>query len=171
MDFQAQDDQVALQEFAEAGLVLHDYQQNYLVNGKVRVSFFVPETHLVKVLQPLQDPTVRVGTLVELFKTKCLVSAVRSKTRDWVDLYLLLQGHGFTMRDYRAAFIEAGAESQYETGLSRLCSGAPQRDDEGYAHLLPHPPKLEEMTAFFRAQRDKLEVDLAAEAVQTRRLA
>jgi Nucleotidyl transferase AbiEii toxin, Type IV TA system len=167
-DLQRQDDEATTQEFADAGLVLHEYQQNYLVNQKVKVSFFAPEPPLAKVLKGLPEPTARVATLEELFKAKCLVSASRSKTRDWIDLYLLLREHNFTLRDYRAAFEEAGVSSQCDTGLSRLCSGVPQKDDEGYAHLLSNPPTLEEMKAYFTAQRNKLEVELAAEAARRR---
>jgi len=165
-DFQPQEDEAAIQEFAEAGLDLRDYQQNYLVNGKVKVSLFAPGPPLAKVLHGLPEATARVATLAELFKAKSLVSAQRSKTRDWVDLYLLLREHGFTLRDYRATFAEADIASQYETGLTRLCSGVPQKDDEGYAHLLPNPPTLAEMKAFFTRQRDQLEIELAAEALK-----
>ena len=167
-DFQPQDDEATVQEFADAGLDLHDYQQNYLVNGSVKVSFFAPEPPLASVLQHPPEPTARVGTLAELFKAKCLVSAQRSKTRDWLDLYLLMRDHGFTLRDYRAAFAVAGVASQSDVGLSRLCSGVPQKDDEGYAHLLPNPPTLAEMKAFFTSQRDQLEVELASEAYARR---
>lgn len=165
-DFQRQDDEATLQQFAEAGLALHDYQQNYLVNQKVKVSFFAPEAPMIRLLNGQPEPKARVATLPELFKTKALVSASRSKTRDWVDLYLLLRDHGFTFRDYHDAFEEAGVSAQRDIGLGRLCSGTPQRDDEGYAHLLPNPPTLEQMKAFFVAQRDNLEVKLAAEAAQ-----
>ncbi|PWU20219.1 MAG: hypothetical protein C5B50_04535 [Verrucomicrobia bacterium] len=165
-DFQLQEDQATTDEFADAGLDIHDFHQNYLVDGRVRVSFFAPEPPLVAVLRGAAEATVRVASLPELFKSKCLVSAQRSKTRDWVDLYLLLRDHGFTMRDYRAAFVKAGEVSQYETGLSRICSGVPQRDDEGYAHLLSNAPSVEEMKKFFVAKRDQLEVELAAEALQ-----
>jgi len=166
--FQPVDDEVAVQEFVDSGLELHDYQQNYLVKNKVKVSFFAPEASLLKVLQPSSQIKVRIATLAELFKTKCLVSAQRSKTRDWVDLYLLLRDHGFTLRDYRAAFVEAGVASQCDVGLARLCSGEPQKDDEGYAHLLPYPPSLAEMKTFFSGQRDQLEIELAAEAMRQR---
>jgi len=163
-DFQWHEDEATIQQFEDSTLEFHDYQQNFLMNGKVRVSFFAAEPPLAKVLAAAPEPKVRVATLPELFKAKCLVSAVRSKTRDWLDLFLLLRDHNFTLRDYRAAFAEAGIASQSEIGLSRLCSGSPQRDDEGYAHLLPNPPSLAEMTAFFRAKRDQLEVDLAKQA-------
>jgi hypothetical protein len=162
-DFQPVHDEATISEFHDSGLDLHDFQQNYLVNNNVRVSFFAPEPSMLKVLEPAGS-AVRLGTLVELFKTKCLVSAQRSKTRDWLDLYLLLRDYGFTMRDYHAAFVEAGLATQCDTALSRLSSGVPQKDDEGYAHLLSNPPPLDEMTAFFVKQREQLEIELATEA-------
>jgi hypothetical protein len=115
------------------------------------------------VLTEQAEARLRIASLKELFRAKCLVSAARSKTRDWIDLYLLLRDHGFTLRDYHAAFVEAGVAAQCDIGLSRLCSGVPQRDDEGYAHLMPNPPSLEAMKQFFIAQRDRLEIDWAAE--------
>jgi hypothetical protein len=49
--------------------------------------------------------------------------------------------------------------------MGRICSGLPQGDDEGYKQLIPGvAPSVEEMRDFFRAQRDTLEVELAAEA-------
>ncbi len=53
---------------------------------------------------------MQIGTLLELFNAKSLVLAVRSKTRDWLDLYLLMRDHGFDLNDYRQAFIEAGPD-------------------------------------------------------------
>jgi DNA-binding transcriptional MerR regulator len=162
--FTRNDDEAAVQEFAEVGMELHDYQQDYLVNEVVKVSFFAPDEAQQKVFSAAMNTGVRVATLPEIFKSKALVSALRSKTRDWLDLFLLLRDHGFSLRDYRAAFVEAGIPSQADTGLTRLCSGIPQRSDEGYSHLLTTPPTLEEMKQFFVAQRNKLEVELAAEA-------
>ena len=161
--FERNDDEAAVFEFAQGGLDLHDYQQNFLVNAKVKVSFFAPTDSVIKVLTEPAGATVRVATLAELFKTKALTSAVRSKTRDWLDLYLLMRDHNFSMHDYRSAFVQAGIENQCDTGLARLCSGVPQTNDEGYQHLLRDAPVLEEMTAFFRRERDNLEIQLAAE--------
>ena len=165
-DFQHDDDEAALIEFTQGGGDLHDYQQDFVVNGSVKVSFFAPDAGQARVLQGPAEQTPRIATLPELFKTKCLVSAIRSKTRDWLDLYLLMREHGFSMRDYQAAFREAGAESQCDVGLSRLCSGAPQLNDEGYANLLPEPPTLDQMKSFFVALRDALEIESAAEAAR-----
>ena len=161
-NFEPNDNEAALQEFVQSGLELHDYQQDFLVNGQVKVSFFAPDEALRKVFSGQHKSVARVASLAELFKSKALVSAMRSKTRDWLDLYLLLRDHGFTIRDYQAAFQESGSLAQCDIGLSRLCSGQPQRDDEGYAHLLANPPTLAEMTNFFIAQRNQLEIATAA---------
>lgn len=165
-NFTLDDDAAAVQEFAAGGLELHDYQQNYLVDETVKVSFFAPDEPLRKLLAPPDSSAPRLATLPEIFKTKCLVSALRSKSRDWLDLFLLLRDHGFTMQDYAAAFREAGVESQRDISLQRLCSGTPQRGDEGFAHLLQNPPSVEEMKIFFPAQRDQLEIALASEALR-----
>lgn len=164
--FERHDDEAALQDFAAGGMELLDYQQNFLVNGAVKVSFFTLEVPFIRQLdpEPAPAPRPRVATLSELFRCKCLVSARRSKTRDWVDLYLLLTRHGFTIQDYQAAFARAGSEPECDLGLARLSSGVPQRDDEGYLHLLANPPSLEEMRAFFSEQRRQLEASAAAAA-------
>lgn len=168
-NFQYNDDEAAVREFSAGGLELHDHQQNFLVNRTVKVSFFVASEPMAKVLSGAPEPTARVATLPEMFKAKCLVSAVRSKTRDWLDLYLLMREHGFSIWDYQASFREAGLEAQCDIGLSRLCSGVPQRDDEGYIHLLKNAPSLEQITAFFIAQREQLEIESAAEELKKRR--
>src|SRR5205823_13036625 len=98
---------------------LHDYQQDFLVNGKVKASFFVPDAPMTKVLGKAASGKTRVATLSELFKTKCLVSAIRSKTRDWLDLYVLLHDYGFSIHDFEKAFREAGVENQCAIALAR----------------------------------------------------
>lgn len=159
-EFTPNDDEAALQDFAASGMELHHYQQDFVVNGSVKISFFAPDEPLRKIISPASYK-LRVATLQECFKAKCLVSAARSKTRDWLDLYLLLRDHGFNISDYRAAFLEAGIPNQCDAGLARLCSGIPSADDEGYQLLLPNPPTLAEMKTYFISQRDKLEVETA----------
>jgi Nucleotidyl transferase AbiEii toxin, Type IV TA system len=167
-NFQWEDNEAAVEEFANAGMDLHDYQQNFVVNGAVRVAFFVPDCTLARVLAAPPESTVRLATIQEMFQAKCLVSAARSKTRDWLDLYLLLRDHGFSMRDFQKAFEKAGAQSQCGAALSRLCSGVPQAGDEGYAHLLTSPPSLTEIRDYFIRQRDLLEIESAADALRRR---
>ena len=165
-DFQRNDDEATALAFVQDGLELYDYQQDFLVDSVVKVSFFAPDAAARRIFSGPPASQVRVATLAELFRLKCLVSAVRSKTRDWLDLYLLLRQHGFTIRDYQRAFVEAGIAAQCDLGLTRLCSGVPQRDDEGYAHLLADAPSIEEMKTFFLEQRNKLEIETAAEAAR-----
>lgn len=162
--FTPNDDEAAVEDFAQGGMELNDYQQDFLVNNTVKVSFFVPDEGQRRTFAPSAEPRPRVATLNELFRSKAFVSAIRSKTRDWLDLYLLMREHGFTIFDYRNAFEEAGHVRQCDTGLTRLCSGIPQGGDEGYAHLLSNPPSLEDMKNFFIAQREMLEIGLAAQA-------
>jgi hypothetical protein len=164
--FTADDDEAAVQQFLDSSLDLHDFQQDFLVNDAVKVSFFAPDPPMVKILAKPSVARPRIATLSELFKTKCLVSAIRSKTRDWLDLYFLMHNQKFSMGDFSQAFREAGIEGQFSIALTRLCSGRPQADDEGYKHLLPNAPSLEDMTAFFVAQRNQFEIEAAAEAVQ-----
>lgn len=164
-DFQPNDDEAAVMEFLHDGLDLHNYQQDFLVNKAVKVSFFAPDGPIRSIFSSRPgNIRVRVASLGEIFKAKSLVSAVRSKTRDWLDLYLLMRDHGFSIEDYGSAFSEAGVPAQCDIGLARLCSGAPQRDDEGFAHLLAKPPSLDEMQKFFNEQRNRLEIEGAATA-------
>jgi hypothetical protein len=166
--FARNDSQVAVEEFNQGGLDIHDYQQDFVVNDTVKVSFFTGGAGLCRILSKLQSDTPRVANLQELFKAKSLVAARRSKTRDWLDLYLLFRKHDFSLSDFRAAFVEAHQQGEFETALNRICSGVPQKDDEGYSHLLDNAPALIEMVSFFREERDKLEKGLAAESYKKR---
>lgn len=167
LDFNRHDDEAAVGEFLHDGMDLHNYQQDFFVNNAVKVSFFAPDEPLRKILSshPAKSK-VRVASLSEIFKAKCLVSAARSKSRDWLDLYLLMRDHGFSIQDYQNAFREAGVPAQCDIGLARLCSGVPQRDDEGFAHLLQNPPSMDEMKKFFVEQRNELEIDSASQAIR-----
>jgi len=166
-DFQRNDDEAAIEEFALGGAELHEAQQDFLVNGAVKVSFFVADEAQRKIFSKQSGAGVRIASLAELFKSKALVSSVRSKTRDWFDLYLLMREHGFTIRDYRSAFAEAGNPASCDIGLARLCSGIPQRNDEGFSHLISAPPTLNEIKSFFVEQRNQLEIETAAEAARS----
>ena len=96
---QSHDNPAALAESLDTGLDLHDYQQDYLV-GDVKVSFFVADPGLGRVLSRERDEVPRIASLHEIFASKCLVTAKRSRVRDWFDLYVLVREHGFSLRDY-----------------------------------------------------------------------
>ncbi len=171
LEFANNDDEAAVAEFVHGGLELRDYQQDFLVNGIVKVSFFVPDQAQLRVLRPGPPEGVRVAEVPELFQSKSLLSARRSKSRDWFDLYVLLKDQGFTWRDYVRAFDDAGLSSQADVGFTRLCSGVPQRDDEGLQQLLPTPPSLNELKSFFESLREQREIETAREAARLKRSA
>ena len=108
---------------------------------------------------------MRVATVDELFCTKALASADRSKTRDWFDLYHLMRAEGYSFEDFRRAFVGAGLASKFETALTRLCSGRPGGNDEGYEVLLPDPPTLAQITGFFQQARRQWEIGAATEVL------
>ncbi len=161
MTIDRNDDEGALVEFEIGGMDLHNYQQDFLVNGAVKLTFFTADEALDRVLSPGLKDKLRIAELSELFATKALVSAQRSKSRDWFDLHCLMRQHGFTIADYREAFVRAEIPTHVDLGLTRLSSGVPQKDDEGLAQLTENPPTVKEMADFFRKQRDVLEQSLA----------
>jgi len=87
----------------------------------------------------------------EIFALKALVSADRSKSRDWFDLYTLFKEHGYTWANYHEIFQKMSTDFQYRNAASRLCSGEPQPDDEGYQSLVDNAPSLTEMRDYFTA--------------------
>lgn len=160
--FQRDDDPAAADEFEIAGMELHDFQQDFVVGGNVKVSFFTTDEPLSRVLTGAQHETgPRIATMDELFASKCLITATRSKSRDWFDLYFLMNGHGFTLDDFHAAFVKAGIPGQFDIAMQRLCSGRPSLNDEGFEQIAPHAPSLAEMRDFFVRQRDAYEQAVA----------
>jgi len=165
-------DVTAQESFLDAGLELADFQQNYLAHlpeGSVKLSFVCFDRHITTLLAGNEASMLRVATLDEAFKTKALTCADRSKTRDWFDLYVLMNQHGFDGEDLYRAFVEASRENVFDIAGVRLRSGKPSLTDEGYVNLLPDPPSLETMRDFFVATLDRLEVDLSTAAFKTRR--
>lgn len=160
-------DVVAQADFLEAGLELADYQQNYLAQlprGAVKLSFVCLDPHVTGLFAGDEASPLRVATLDEVFRSKVLACADRSKTRDWFDLYVLMNQHGFTGEDLYRAFVDTGRENKFDMASVRLRSGKPSLTDEGYVNLLTDPPSLETMRSFFDAVLDQLEVDLSVAA-------
>lgn len=156
LQFIPDQNEVDEREAADCSLDLADHSQNYLVEG-VRVTFFTPRDAESKLLQRSKSASVRIAQVDEIFVLKTLVSAVRSKSRDWFDLYTLFKNHGYTWEKFHAAFMDYGNEAQYNNAANRLCSGTPQRDDEGYKSLVKNPPSLEELRDYFVSQRKEFE--------------
>jgi hypothetical protein len=161
------DNPIALREFADGGLDLLDFQQDYLMGKGVKVTFFAPEPYALTVLEAAAEaPTSgpRLASLPELFRSKALLSARRSRSRDYFDLHVLMVRCGFTMSDYHSAFERAGIPEQAPIGLSRLCAPTAVAADPGYDTLAPDAPSREELVRFFVEQRDRFERSEAARA-------
>lgn len=159
------DDAASFEEFLISGMDLHDYQQDFLLDDQTKISFFAGDAAALKLLSSAPHPSgPRVAELQEVFALKAILSASRSKSRDWFDLYVLLRDHGFTIHHFAQAFTVAGLTTSLPTAFSRLCTGHPGNHDEGYSALLPDAPTPEQLSAFFRKQRDVYEAAEAARA-------
>jgi hypothetical protein len=88
---------------------------------------------------------------------KALVSAKRSKARDWFDLYVLMKHHGFSWKDFYQAFVQSKCEGQYDYAADRLSTARPAKSDEGYEALIANPPTIDEMREFFLQRRNAYE--------------
>ncbi len=171
MRWEAHDNPAAVREFADGGLDLMDYQQDYLVGAGVKVTFFAPERATLGVLDPLPKESgtgPRLASLAELFRTKALLTARRSRTRDSFDLQVLITRCGFGLDDYHDAFARGGIADQAATGLVRLCTPTAVAADPGYEAVAPGAPSIEELARFFGLQRDAFERSEAARAWRNR---
>lgn len=147
-------------EFLIAGQSLHDYQQDFLSEEGVKVTFLAEDKSAWPLLGKGSEggESPRVATTKEVFALKCLVCARRSKSRDWYDLHTLFHDHGFEVSDMVEAFEKANRSSDIDLAFRRLCSGITSPDDEGYEALSENPPSLETMKAFFEKLRDQYEI-------------
>ena len=162
--FTPNDPITALQEFEDTGLDLLDYQQNHVVGGRVKLTFVAPDREVRVQLRAAAPDHARVASLEEIFRLKCIACANRSKTRDWLDLYLLLRGGHFQPIDMRAPFEAAGAIQKFDIAMQRLCSGKPEAGDEGYESLLEKPPTVAQMRDYFLDIRNQIERAVARRA-------
>ena len=150
-------DPVALREADDAGMDLYNFSQDYLVNG-IKLTCFCPDAPERQILAQTTNVNLRVATVPEIFALKALVTAKRSKKRDWFDLFILMRDHGYTWQAFREVFIATGISNHYKNAANRLCSGEPGKSDEGFDQLLPGPTvTVEEMQNFFSQARQTYE--------------
>ncbi len=161
--FVPNDNPMALARWEEedTGLDFHDFQQDYLVNEQVKVTFVAPEHEVRAQLKHASLDRPRVASIEEIFDLKCIASANRKKSRDWLDLYLMLKKQLFTPLDIYEAFEAAKVPQKAGIALKNLCSGQPDELDERFESLMPDTPTMAEMAAFFRGIRDQMEIQVA----------
>ncbi|MDR1191762.1 MAG: nucleotidyl transferase AbiEii/AbiGii toxin family protein [Verrucomicrobiales bacterium] len=137
-------------EFQIAGENLYDHHQVWLVNAKTKISFTTFGAGTVKLLDtPASARNPVVPTVRELFATKAVLVSQRNKTRDWLDLYILLRAHHFTAADFIAAYDKVGKPERGMAELKKLSTLSAPNKDEGYTALIMPPPTLEDMREFF----------------------
>lgn len=104
----------------------------------------------------------RLAGLQELFRLKCIAAADRTRSRDWLDLFLLLFSGLFGHEDFIDAYERAGVPQKREIALMRMVKGKLPATDEGFSTLLPSPPGVEDMQAYFQELADAVQQELAA---------
>lgn len=157
-------------EFENAGLDLDDYQQDYLVDGDVKLSFFAPDPQWTPgevqaaPVPGLQTGRIRVAFLDALALLKAAVLARWVLTRDLFDLYVLIAKHGVSPTDLWLRLERAGAP--VDTLSQRVRHAKLRSDDPGLGGLVDAPPAFAELQAFMIATLDEVERDLAARAAR-----
>ena len=155
-------------EYEDSGQDWADYQQDFVADdpagGSVKLTFVVAEPANLSCLDAARHATSgpRVAIVEELFRLKCIAAADRTKSRDWLDLYLLLQSGKFTPLDFIEAYERAGVPQKREIALLRMTQGRVNTNDEGFSTLLAQPPTLEQMRKSFEALEALVEQELAA---------
>jgi hypothetical protein len=160
-NFVPNDSPDGLAEFEDTGMDYHDYQQDYVVGGRVKLTLVAPDPEVRVLLRAGAPSGPRVASLEEIFRLKCIACANRSKMRDWLDMYVMLQRGLFQALDIYRTFELAGVPSKFDIAMGRMCSGKVSLLDEGYESLLPEPPSVADMQAYFKGVRDDIEAEVA----------
>jgi hypothetical protein len=157
------DDATASDDFENAGMDIRDHSQEWLIDGKVRMTFFAADEYHKRILGTAGGGDgFRVGSLAELCELKAIVASSRSRSRDWIDLLVLERDHGFGLAKWKEAYDKGGLSGgQFEMALKRICEGQVSPRDEGFEALIQNAPSLKEVATHFRALRDAYEIEMA----------
>lgn len=141
-------------EFQNAGDNMYNYHQVWLVDEKTKMSFTTFGQSTVRLLH---TPSSSLGPVVpttrELFDTKAVLVSQRIKSRDWLDLYILMRDQGFTVTDFCAAYDKAGYPGRGEEELEKLAKITNPKGDEGYRALITPAPTIEDMRNFLQHKK------------------
>ncbi len=159
--FVANDNAMGVAEFEDTGLEYRDFQQDYIVAGAVKLTLVAPDPEVAIHLHAGYGDRPRIASLDEIFALKCMACADRSKSRDWLDLFVMLDGGLFQPMDIFRSFERANVPSKFDIAMMRLCSGRPGPADEGYEAMLPNPPSITQMKSYFIEVRNSIETEVA----------
>ncbi|MEO6848597.1 MAG: nucleotidyl transferase AbiEii/AbiGii toxin family protein [Chthoniobacterales bacterium] len=164
------DEHKAHDEFLNAGMDLHDHNQNLIIDNKVKITFFTADSTHRNVLAPASKNAdrFRIATMEEIRGLKALVATSRSTSRDWFDLYILSKEHGFGLPQWKEVYQKAGlSDYHFENAVNRICSGKLPSDDPAFQSLLPESPNVEEISAHFQKLRNDYESGLGKKKLST----
>jgi Nucleotidyl transferase AbiEii toxin, Type IV TA system len=168
-DWKPNDNAAAYDEFLNAGMSLHDYLRDFISEHGVKITFFAEDRSVWPLIRASSKPGPKLATIREIFALKSLVCAKRSSSRDWLDLYVLMKGHRFTMHDVESAFRKADRLANFDIAINRLLSGITDATDAGFHSLLPNPPSVGELAEFFREACDNYMREKSALALKNSR--
>lgn len=152
-DLHKSHDLAAIDDFIDAGLDLDEHQQNFLASsscGEAKVSFVAFGHPVTDLLSGDNNAPLRIATLPEIFKTKAIAVSQRVKSRDIVDLYVLMNEHGFSIDDFHEVFSTHLSDAAFDIACHNLMAADLSPADEGYESLMKDPPSIEQMQSFFQ---------------------
>lgn len=143
--------EIAEIEFLTAGKDIDDYSQTWQVKRGIKLTFFTAEAHHEIILGKTGSKHgFTIASLEQTAQLKALVASSRSKSRDWIDLYLLERDHHFGIAEWKKAYDLVGySDTHLEIAFKRITSGKTDPNDEKFHELLLDPPPLEEITKHF----------------------
>lgn len=160
--FRSNDPAAGLLEFEDTGMDYGDYQQDYVVADSVKLTFVAPDSEVRVLLGAGMVKAPRVASIEEIFRLKCIACANRTKSRDWLDMYILLQRGYFQPIDIYRTFELAGVVSKFDIAMMRMTVGEVPSTDEGFDALIQNPPSIDMMQEFFRDVFSEVQSAVAA---------
>jgi predicted nucleotidyltransferase component of viral defense system len=147
--FVSNDSPMGLMEFEDTGLDYLDYQQDYVVGNTVKLTLIAPDPEVTFFLNSGTPKRPRIASVEEIFRLKCIACANRTKSRDWLDMYVLLKDEHFQPIDIYKTFEMAGIIQKFDIAMARMTRGSIDRGDEGYETVMKDPPSREQIQQYF----------------------
>jgi hypothetical protein len=148
-------------EFEDTGMDYLDYQQDYIVSGAVKLTLVAPDPEVSVLLNAGTPSGPRIASLEEIFRLKCIACANRTKSRDWLDMYVLLTGNYFQPIDIYNTFKLAGVTQKFDIAMRRMTHGKIEVSDEGYEALMDDPPDIKAIQMYFQEAFSQVQIQLA----------
>lgn len=151
----------AYADFANAGLHVADYQQDYSING-IKTTFFAfgkseEERDILRQDKASMYGNIPVASVDTIFKMKTLLITERIKSRDFFDLYSLLKNGEFSLEDMLETMKRYRSWYPLERFKNVLLNSTPPLDDEGFQSLVSESITFADIQSFFSEKVDEYE--------------